>query len=208
MKSAVLNLFPSSVSRWAKAMLRSYRLKRSARLSPCRIVIGASGISEPGWIPTEVEYLDLLKPRDWSRHFSPGSIDAIVAEHVWEHLTREEGILAAELCFQYLKKGGHLRAAVPDGLHPDPEYLQYVKPGGVGAGADDHKILYTYRAFREIFKLAGFSVDLLEYFDEGGEFHYKEWEPFDGMIHRSKRFDQRNAGGTLSYTSVILDARK
>ena len=51
-------------------------------------------------------------------------------------------------------------------------------------------------------------IDLLEYFDEKGEFHYKEWSPHDGMIYRSKRFDERNQNDLFNYTSLILDAKK
>lgn len=74
-------------------------------------------------------------------------------------------------------------------MHPDLKYLEWVKLGGVGLGADEHKILYTYKTFKEIFEIVGFRVELLEYFDEKGGFHYSEWDPYDEMIHRSKRFD-------------------
>lgn len=49
---------------------------------------------------------------------------------------------------------------------------------------------------------------VLEYFDKGGQFHYADWNPEEGRIHRSRRFDERNAAGLLAFTSVILDARK
>ena len=48
---------------------------------------------------------------------------------------------------------------------------------------------------------------MLEYFDDFGNFHFEDWSPEDGIIHRSKRFDQRNKE-SLVYTSIILDARK
>jgi len=206
MKQLLNNIFSSFYS-LTKGMFVRYRPKRLVKQRPLKIVVGAGGIFQHSWIPTDVEHLNLVKPDDWRRYFSNNSIDAILAEHVWEHLTREEGILAAKICFQYLKSGGYLRVAVPDGLHPDPRYIEWVKPGGIGAGAEDHKILYTYKTFKEIFELAGFRVDLLEYF-ENGEFQYKEWDPKDGLIHRSKRFDKRNREGKLNYTSIILDAWK
>ena len=196
------------IYRSASEILAQFRLRRLAKKGPRRIVIGAAGTAEDGWISTERQILDLLKPRDWERYFSSNSIEAILAEHVWEHLTIEEGYRAASVCFRYLRPGGYVRVAVPDGLHPDPTYMEYVRPGGVGCGADDHKILYTYMTFKQVFELAGFRVDLLEYFDEIGEFHYKEWNPNDGMIRRSRRFDKRNDAGNLCYTSIILDARK
>lgn len=189
-------------------MLSNYRLRRLARQRPLKIVVGASMTSQPGWISTQMEFLNLLRPNNWKRYFSKNPIDAILAEHVWEHLSREEGVLAANICFQYLKPSGYLRVAVPDGFHPDPDYIEYVEPGGVGPGASDHKILYNYRTFNELFESAGFRVDLLEYFDENGQFHYKQWDPIDGMIRRSKRFDKRNSDRKFNYTSIILDARK
>lgn len=173
-----------------------------------RIVIGASGIAEVGWIATEVDQLDLLKPDDWAAFFRDDSIDAIVAEHVWEHLSSCDGALAARTCFRFLKPGGRLRVAVPDGLHPDPDYIERVRPQGSGPGADDHKVLYTHDAFRSVFEAAGFDVRMLEYFDESGEFRCRGWAPDDGMIHRSTRFDERNAFNPLCYTSIILDAVK
>lgn len=175
---------------------------------PTRVVVGADGVFAPGWLPTDKDFLNLLEPDDWRRLFPSKSIDAILAEHVWEHLTVEEALTAARTCFEYLRPGGYLRVAVPDGLHPDPNYLEQVKPGGAGSGADDHKTIYTYKTFRELFERVGFLVNMLEYFDEAGEFFFKAWEPADGMIHRSIRYDRRNRDGIPHYTSIILDARK
>jgi predicted SAM-dependent methyltransferase len=175
---------------------------------PLRLVIGSAGFFETGWIGTDIEYLSLLNPRHWETFFRKNSIDAILAEHVWEHLTISEGLEAATRCFEYLKPGGYLRVAVPDGFHPDHNYIEHVKPGGIGDGADDHKVLYNYKSFADIFEQAGFRAVLLEYFDTEGHFHCADWDPQDGKIYRSKRFDQRNQEGKLNYTSLILDAHK
>ena len=101
-----------------------------------------------------------------------------------------------------------MRIAVPDGLHPDPAYIDQVKPGGSGSGSDDHKVLYTYKTLSKLLESVGFEIRLLEYFDEEGKFHYSEWSPDDGMIRRSSRFDQRNTVVPNAYTSLILDALK
>lgn len=98
--------------------------------------------------------------------------------------------------------------AVPDGLHPDPDYIEQVRVGGSGSGADDHKVLYTHETFSEVFEKAGFRVHLYEYFDRTGEFHLNDWRPEDGMIRRSRTFDRRNADGQPHYTSIVLDAFK
>lgn len=184
------------------------RFRKEGRTAPIKIVIGAAGVHEPGWIPTEVEQVNLLKPEDWERSFQQNTIDAILAEHVWEHLSEAEGRQAARQCYEYLKPGGYLRIAVPDGFHPDHRYIDYVKPGGHGAGADDHKVLYDHKSVSLIFENAGFRIELLEYFDSSGHFHYVDWDPEDGKIIRSRRFDERNATIPLSYTSLILDAWK
>jgi predicted SAM-dependent methyltransferase len=173
-----------------------------------KVVVGADEVFDLGWIPTDKESLNLLSPDGWDQRFLVNSIDAILAEHVWEHLTFDEGVIAAITCFKYLKPGGHVRVAVPDGLHPDQSYLELVKPGGTGSGAWDHKVLYTYKALRELFERTGFDVELLEYFDEAGKFFFNPWERVDGMIHRSIRYDERNHDGNPHYTSIILDARK
>ncbi len=199
----------SSVYKSLTLHLRRYKLRQLiGHQTPLKIVVGASGIYEAGWIPTEVATLNLLRPDDWAYYFSKSPIDAIVAEHVWEHLTEKEGIVAATNCHNYLKIGGYLRVAVPDGFHPNREYINRVRPGGAGPGADDHRVLYNHLSFREVFKKVGFQVELLEYFDEHGQFHFQDWDPLDGMIRRSRSHDSRNKEGILNYTSLILDAKK
>ncbi len=192
-----------------RTRLAIQRLKRAVADDPAaRIVVGSSGVFPPGWIPTEIEFLNLLQRQDWQRFFSPGRLDAILAEHVWEHLTPADGAFAAKTCFDYLRPGGRLRLAVPDGFNPSPEYREWVRPGGSGAGADDHKVLYTHESITALLTGAGFKVELLEYYDAVGNFHFIDWNPADGMIHRSRRFDERNRDGRLGYTSLIVDASK
>jgi predicted SAM-dependent methyltransferase len=187
-----------------------YHLRKKLQRSPIRIVIGAGAKHEPGWIATNQEVLDLLKPGDWERFFQPDSIDAILAEHVWEHLSPDQARTAAGMCFRYLKPGGYLRLAVPDGFHPDPVYQGWVKVGGAGEGLpdNDHKVLYTYQSFADLFRKAGFTVELWEYFDEKGRFQDREWDVGKGKIWRTKRFDKRNRNGKLVYTSILMDAVK
>jgi predicted SAM-dependent methyltransferase len=192
-----------------------------------RIVIGAWNRFDPGWIPTQREFFNLTRPSDWERCLEPGTVDAFLAEHVWEHITPEEGLAAARQCFTYLRPGGYVRIAVPDGLHPDPAYVELVRAGdGVvegpdaGGNAANHKALYTYRTLKQQFEQAGFRVVVYEYFDEAGTFHSEDYDRSRGTIWRSKRFDPRNKSGALasvypgtmddylSYTSIILDAFK
>jgi predicted SAM-dependent methyltransferase len=183
--------------------------RRVARADPLRIVIGSSGSYGGGWIPSEIQYLNLLDETHWRRALGNRSADAFLAEHVWEHLTPSDARLAAERCFKYLKPGGYLRAAVPDGRHPNPVYVEWVRVGGSGPGASDHKMLYTADTFRQVFADAGFDVELLEYYDEDGRFHRADWDLSAGPIDRRQGKTERlRDGSTLHYTSIILDARK
>jgi predicted SAM-dependent methyltransferase len=187
---------------------KKLELRILSRRRIIKIVIGASLTKYSGWVPTEMNFLNLLKEEDWKFAFRKNSISAILAEHVWEHLTQEEGLLAVKRCHDYLMPGGHLRIAVPDGFHPEKAYIEYVRPGGHGAGADDHKVLYNFISLSKQLEEVGFEVRLLEWFDGNGQFHYQEWNPNDGMVVRSSRFDERNADGKLNYTSLIIDGIK
>lgn len=184
------------------------KIKLGASVSPLLVIVGAGGVCQKGWLSTDIEHLNLLKNEDWGKYFTENSIDAILAEHVWEHFTEEDGISAALNCFSYLKPGGYIRIAVPDGFHPSEEYREAVKPDGYGSGSDDHKVLYNYSTLITVLNNAGFDAELLEYFDENGSFHNKLWDSEDGHVNRSHRYDRRNKDNKLTYTSLILDARK
>ncbi len=204
----VPNSLAAAAYGWFKLRRAEARFRHAKNAHPLRLVIGSAGIFEPGWIGTDMEYLNLLVPQHWEKNLEKGSIDAILSEHVWEHLTHEEGLEAARRCFEYLRLGGYMRVAVPDGFHPDPVYVAAVRPGGSGDGAHDHKVLFNHKSLTELFEKAGFRVVPLEHFDANGRFHFSEWDPARGMIRRSKRYDPRNSEGALNYTSIILDAFK
>ena len=144
----------------------------------------------------------------WMKYFNPGQIDRILAEHVLEHLDPSETSQAIRNFYIFLRPGGYIRVAVPDGNHPSPHYIENVRPGGTGAGALDHKVLFTYLSLEELFRNAGFTVRGLEYFSESREFHALSWDPEDGMIFRSYLHDERNIDGINAYSSIIIDAHK
>ncbi len=176
-----------------------------------KIIIGAGETHFDGWISTQQEDLNVLNREDFEEIFEENSIDAMLAEHVWEHMTKEEGIIAAKNCYDFLIEGGYIRVAVPDGNFKNEWYQNMVKVGGPGPNdhpAYTHKILYDYLTFIEVFEDAGFEVELLEYCDEDGIFHYKYWNEEDGKIGRSYRFDTRNNGNHLGMVSIIIDAKK
>lgn len=177
-----------------------------------KLVIGAGEYNNnPGWIHTQEEELDVLDESSWQNRFDVHSINAILAEHVWEHLTYEEGVAAAKLCRTYLKSLGYIRCAVPDGYFPDESYQQMVQVGGPGPKdhpAASHQIVHTFQSIIRLFETAGYEVKLLEYCDENGEFHQEDWDGDDGVIFRSKKYDPRNQGEQLVFPSLIIDAIK
>ncbi|WP_242214773.1 SAM-dependent methyltransferase [Bacillus cereus group sp. BfR-BA-01383] len=177
-----------------------------------KVVVGAEGYNNnPGWLHTNEKELNLLKGEMWFEKFAPNSVSAILAEHVWEHLSYEEGIEAARVCYEFLKDGGYIRCAVPDAYFPDEEYQQGVQVGGPGPldhPAVSHKIVHNYKTITSMFESAGFQVRILEYCDENGEFHCNDWNEKDGFIYRSKRFDHRNQDNKLGFVSLIVDAMK
>jgi len=198
------------VKQYLKQLRRLWlRLVRNTEICAARqVVLGSASIAYPGWTLTDVDTLNLLRASDFACYWQPGTLHRMLAEHVWEHLTESEGLIALQHCHTFLATGGVLRIAVPDGLHPSPAYREQVRPGGTGAGADDHKVLYDYRLLERQALKAGFRVQLLEYWDEAGAFHQQPWQWNDGPVRRSAQHDHRNAGGELVYTSLIADLVK
>lgn len=180
---------------------------------PIRLFLSAGPYSREGSIATQQEELDLLKRVDWKQSFGERRIAAILCEHVWEHLTVEEGKTAAKMCFDFLEPGGYVRCAVPDALFPNESYQQIVAVNGPGPAAD-HKVVYDYHLLTDVFASADFHVRLLEWWDEQGQFHWTDWNTEEGLIYRSRRFDYRNQAfdgvdsSKLGFTSLIIDAIK
>jgi len=173
-----------------------------------KIIIGSGNTKQGGWVSTDYPLLDLTDNHTFAALFELNSVSNFLAEHVWEHLSLEDAPKACHNCFSFLKNGGVLRIAVPDGFHTDADYVAQVKPGGYGAGADDHKVLYNYKTLSTLLENSGFKIRLLEWFDEQGNFHYENWDAVDGFIERSTRFDQRNQVNPTTYTSLIIDGIK
>ena len=74
------------------------------------------------WIPLTINDFDMLSEDDF-RYFDPESsfgtnsievIDAVMTEHVFEHLNVVDAIYALKLLTKYLKNDGYVRIAVPD----------------------------------------------------------------------------------------------
>ena len=67
---------------------------------------------------------------------------------------------------------------------------------------------FDYKNLKYVFEQAGFAVEFLEYCDELGDFHYREWSVNEGKIGRSFNYDTRNSNGKLGMVSIIIDAKK
>jgi YD repeat-containing protein len=176
----------------------------SVQHAPYKVIVGAGESQFTGWIATEYPALDITNPEDWQRYFTPQSIRRILAEHVLEHLTTEQLRQFLHAVRPYLTHDARIRIAVPDGFHPDPLYIEYVRPNGSGAGSDDHKVLYTCEMLSAEVKRAGFDCQLLEYYDTTGQFHRNEWDAADGFIERTDGTRTLD-GKQFSYTSLIVD---
>jgi len=199
-------LADAAAQRKSRYLLRQRvsRLQRQAKA--VKVVIGSATRTYEGWINTDLPVLDALNPAHWSYIFPRGSIDRILAEHVIEHWTEDEFRLFLRLVKQFLSDQGFIRIAVPDGFHPDSSYIDWVKPGGSGIGADDHKVLYNHITITRVLSDEQYDYMLLEYFDEAGQFHQCPWDANDGFVARSADNDPRNEERPLSYTSLIVDA--
>ena len=170
-----------------------------------KIIIGAGDTRFPGWIATDIPAFNTTVAAHWQRLFPPRSIDRMLAEHVFEHLTPAQFGAFLRLAREFLSADGWIRIAVPDGNHPSADYIARVRPGGIGAGADDHKVLYTHESLTDAVATQGYNCDLLEHFDADGQFHMVAWNAEDGYISRSALNDSRNRDGQLRYTSLIVD---
>jgi predicted SAM-dependent methyltransferase len=176
----------------------------SVQNPPYKVIVGAGKTQYTGWIATDYPALDITKAEDWQRYFAPQSIQRIVAEHVLEHLTTEQLRQFLQAVRPYLADDARIRIAVPDGYHPDPTYIKYVRPNGSGLGSDDHKVLYNYELLAKVVEQVGFICELLAYYDAQGQFHKNEWDIADGYIERiggTRTLD----GKQFSYTSLIVD---
>lgn len=186
--------------------LRQLR-NRIQQTEPRKIIIGAGDVKRDiSWVCTNEEELDVEARSDWEFLFGDTKANYILGEHLFEHLRFPD--VAAKNIFDFLKPGGSCLLAVPDGYFPDPEYIDHVRPGGIGAGASDHQWLWNYRTFTKLFEDAGFKVTCQEYFNENGVFHEFPWAPVEGFIGRSRWQDERNTETEIKYTSLIIRCEK
>lgn len=172
------------------------------------LIVGAASTNYPQWIPSNIDTLDLLQEKDFYRVLGNKKINKILSEHVLEHLEEEDLQIALKNIYKFLIPGGNFRIAVPDGFHTDPNYIEYVKPGGNGPGCEDHKHLFNYQIMSNLLVENKFKVKLIEYWDEYGEFHTIYQNDNLGYIIRCLINHPKNQDGNPNYTSLIVDAIK
>lgn len=171
------------------------------------LIIGAGPTKYKKWFATDIDTLDVTKETDFKKSFQKKKINKILAEHVLEHLTDTEIGKMLKNIYQYSNQNLIFRVAVPDGYHAELDYINTVKPGGTGEGADDHKHLFNYQTLSKTFEKSGYTAEPIEYWDENGQFH-STYEDSNGYIRRSFKNDKRNKDGKPHYTSLIIDFYK
>lgn len=176
-----------------------------------KVVIGAGGVTQPGWLSMEQSALDMRSTASWLQHFRPNSLGAVLSEHVLEHLQPHEAMQAAHNIFLMLKPGGYWRIAVPDAWTPDMKYHYWTRPQSKGqaklmqvrgANFPDHKVHYNIQNLTQLLRQAGFMVRPLEWYDAGNHFHKVRWNPADGFILRAS-----NSNIYLALTWLIMGTR-
>ena len=172
------------------------------------LIVGSGTTNFKNWFATDKDTLDVTKESDFKKYFKKKKIKKILAEHVLEHLTQNDLEMMLHNFYKYSSPEINIRIAVPDGFHSDSQYIDRVKPGGSGEGAEDHKHLFNYKSLSELFGNFGFINNPLEYWDENKKFNTKYKNDDKGYIFRSFINDDRNKDGVPHYTSLIIDFKK
>ncbi len=180
-----------------------HQIKQLSESNSLKLNIGSGNLTYDYWLNLNLPFFDLTRARLWSFFFKQATINNILMEHVLEHLTVQDVRLALSFAKTYLHKSGNIRIAVPDKNHPNPEYIEFVKPGGSGAGADDHRSFWNYSDFIKLAEDLDFKYDLREYYNEQGELVMSDMDTDDGEIVRTARKPQQ--GPLKDYSSLIID---
>ena len=142
-----------------------------------RLIVGNGGRKhvEPwfrnhNWATTESEWqLDISDPCAWLRVFGKTTsvLDALVAEHVMEHMTPMAVLSTAATAYYALQPGGNFRIAVPDGHYPNASN----ELGGYGTSFAPHRVSWTHLTLPDVFRRVGFHVEVREWCDTDGAWH-------------------------------------
>lgn len=196
--------------RWAhlgrkelKALVESKHKNNEA----IKVILGAGhhSLTSGEWINTDLPQFDITEAEHWKYIFGEVRINNVLAEHVFEHLTLDETKIAFAFIHHHLKPKGIFRLAVPDGYHPDPTYIDYVKPNGNGPGCEDHKLLWNKDMIEHVFADSGLHIHALEYHTKAGELISHPLDPLNGNIIRTATAANKQNWELKNYTSLIVD---
>lgn len=131
---------------------RARRLERSA--APLRLHLGCADNYLGGWLNIDLarpgRRLDLRWDLRRPVPFSEGSVEAIFAEHLLEHLTVGQGLGIVQECRRLLRPGGVLRIGVPDleryigSYRGTDSLLAEVRPGRPTVALAFCEVFYRY----------------------------------------------------------------
>jgi len=169
-----------------------------------RLNIGCGGVQFDDWLNIDRDILDIRNKNEWDAFLGDRFVTHVLAEHVFEHLDFDDALVAFCNVQQFLVPGGSFRFAVPDGNHPSAYVRELTGVNGTDVGADDHKYFYTINDISNIEETCGLKANCLEYFDNDGIFHRKEYDEAKGYIFRSSnRYTGRFTTSTAEYDRMI-----
>lgn len=195
--------------RWAykgRLKIRELVKQKHDRNQPVKVILGAGNYSAftNEWINTDLPQFDITNASHWEFIFGNVKISNLFAEHVFEHLTKEQIIMALTLAHKYMSDTGVFRIAIPDRNNKDSLYQEATKPGGTGPGADDHKVFLNIHDCEELAKATSFRILPLEYFDNDSSFHFVDFDSDKGDVTRSRK-NNYHYEPVPKYTSLIFD---
>lgn len=127
----------ASSEREHAALLRAVASAASDNV-PVRVNVGAHTDTYTGWVSASADALDVTDSRSFAAVAAAagGSVAGLLAEHVWEHLTPIEALVATANAAAALARGAAIRLAVPDGWRP--EFWGGAGVVGGSGGRGDH----------------------------------------------------------------------
>jgi predicted SAM-dependent methyltransferase len=188
---------------WLDRLVLRRLIQSTYRTGGLKVILGAGYTSAIGWVSSDYPVFDIKSPLVWKVIFQSARADNFLLEHVLEHFTEKEVEICLKNMLKFLRSEGVIRIAVPDANHPSREYIEYVRPGGSGEGADDHKSFWCHSDFLELAKKLAIDCKLVEYWDDQGNFVSEAFDESNGAIHR------RNVSiDGINHTSLIVDLSK
>jgi len=216
-KNVIPNNIRSLLRLFLKKILYNYRffLLKFAIINKKNInlILGAAQTYQKNWYSSNEQWLDISNASHWKRLFKKeNTINLMLSEHVFEHLTYKELSVALKLIYKYLRINGRIRIAVPDGNNPNLQYIKNININGIGADAKDHKQLLNYEILYDLLIKNNFEPILIEGFINN-KLILDEYDDSYGYIIRSRKRkykinNDREWNFPDSNTSLIIDAIK